>query len=208
MCSKTLINHPAEEAFERYVLNQSSESEVEALETHYLACENCVTRLEQVDLQIRGFKSALQDFHLEKTARAVAKQQSKATSWWSLAGLSSAAVLTLTAAAMLSFSPSNHQRVSPPAVVLTAYRGLESQILPKDRELHLTLNTEGLDQHTAEVSLLDSNGVELWRQCARIQNSVIAIDIPPIHTTGTHFVRLFSGVGTVDPLREYSINVQ
>ena len=40
------LDHPNEEALERFLRNEVQESELETIETHILACESCVTRLE------------------------------------------------------------------------------------------------------------------------------------------------------------------
>ena len=53
------LEHPSEEALERFLLNRSEESEVEILETHVLACESCITRLETLESDLITLKTAL-----------------------------------------------------------------------------------------------------------------------------------------------------
>lgn len=209
MRPKNLVHHPAEEALERYLLHQSSDTEVEAVETHIMACENCVAQLEQLDFQICVTKLALQELHQERVARSYSKEQAQPKRWWSLAGLPVAGALAMAAAVVLSVLPHAHRNVAPVAnIQLTAYRGLESKVLPKDCPLHITLNSEGLTGDTARVTMVDSDGVEIWNHVASIRNNVVALDVPGIHSTGTHFLRLYAPGHTEDPLREFSVTVQ
>ena len=53
------LEHPTEEALERFLLHQSQEAEIEIVETHILACESCVERLEVLETHIAATKIAL-----------------------------------------------------------------------------------------------------------------------------------------------------
>jgi anti-sigma factor RsiW len=209
MQNTSLLEHPAEEALERYLLHQSSESELETVETHFMACENCVARLEQVDLQIAATKLALQQIHLEKVAKSFAKQEARRNSWLSVPKLSLAGGLAM-AALTLSVLPGIHRESKPAVdVQLTAYRGLESRVLPKDRALHVTLNASGLAGNLASVTLVDSNGVEIWKDAAApIQNNLVTVSVPQIHSNGTYFFRLYQPGQYTDQLREFSVIIE
>lgn len=209
MQNTSFLEHPAEEALERYIMKQSSESELESVETHFMACENCVARLEEVELHVSATKLALQEIHLEKVAKSYAKHQTRQNSWFSLPRLSFAGGIAMVAVA-LSILPSI-QRDSKPAVnvQLTAYRGLEGRVLPKDRALHLSLNASGLPGPRASVTLVDSNGVEIWTNpSAPIRDNVVTVDVPRIHSTGTHFFRLYQPGQLTDQLREFSVIIE
>jgi anti-sigma factor RsiW len=208
MQTTSFLEHPAEEALERYVLHQSPEAELETVETHIMACENCVERLEQVELQISATKLALQQLHLEKVAKSYAAQQTRRRGWLSMPKLSLAGGLAMVALAF-SVLPGLHDRMKPAVnVQLTAYRGVESRILPKDRTLHLTLNASGLTGALASVTLVDSNGVEVWKTAAPIRENVVTVDVPQIHATGTHFFRLYQSGQDSDQLREFSVIIE
>jgi anti-sigma factor RsiW len=209
MQNTSLLEHPAEEALERYLLNQSSESELEVVETHFMACNNCVARLEQLELQISATKLALQQVHLEKVAKSFARQEARRSGWFSVPKLSLAGGLAMMAVA-LSVLPSMHHESKPAVnVQLTAYRGLESRVLPKDRALHITLNASGLAGNLASVTLVDSNGVEIWKTAAApIRDNVVTIDVPQVHSTGTHFFRLYEPGQVSDQLREFSVIIE
>ncbi len=210
MQNTSLLEHPLVDALERYLLRQSPESESEIVETHFIACESCVIRLERVELEIAAVKLALREFHLESVERSFAKQSARRNSWFSLPRLSFAGALAMVAIA-LSVVPGTLRRDNraPVNIQLTAYRGLESRVLPKDRALHVTLNAIGLNGSLASVTLVDGNGNEVWKNAAApIRNNIVAVNIPQIHSAGTHFFRLYAPGKTSDQLREFSVIIQ
>jgi anti-sigma factor RsiW len=208
MKNTSWYEHPPELALERYILHQSSESELETVETHFLACENCVARFEQLELQISATKLALQELHLEKVARSFAKHE-KRTSSFSVRKLSLAGGIAMVAVA-LSVLPGIHRDTQPAInVQLTAYRGVERQVLPKDRALHLTLNASGLTGSLASVTLVDSHGVRIWNNdAAAIRNNLVTVDVPQVHSTGAHFFRLYQPGQVNDQLSEFSVIIE
>lgn len=91
--------HPIEDQLERFLLHQSNEEDLEAVETHVLACESCVTRLEDLELQIVTMKLALAQLQRAQAAKAAKKaNQSSWRTWfavpkWSLVGAAAAIAL-------------------------------------------------------------------------------------------------------------------
>ena len=67
----TYLEHPSEEMLERYILHQSSERELDTIETHVLACENCVTRLEDLESYIAVFRQAARELQLERAEQHI-----------------------------------------------------------------------------------------------------------------------------------------
>jgi hypothetical protein len=55
---------------EEYVLGRLPENELETIETHALACEFCLDRLEDLDLHAATMKLALRDLQVEESSRA------------------------------------------------------------------------------------------------------------------------------------------
>jgi hypothetical protein len=207
MRHNTMLEHPAEEALERFVLHQSSEDEIEAVETHFMACESCIERLEEVELQISATKLALQQLHLERVAESVAKTKAR-PHWFSIPGLSIAGALA-TLAIALSVVPAIHREKSAAVdIELTAYRGLESPVLPKDHNLHVRLNANGLEINPAKVTLVNSDGIELWNGQAEIRDHFATVYVPQIHSTGAHFFRICAPGQNSDPVREFSVDVE
>ena len=54
-------DHPSEESLERYLLHQSSNGELDTIETHILACDDCVARLERAELYIATLRAACRE---------------------------------------------------------------------------------------------------------------------------------------------------
>jgi hypothetical protein len=207
MENNTIVEHLAEEVLERFVLQQSCESEIETVETHFLGCESCVERLEQVELYISATKLALQELHVERVAKAAAAKPAR-LSWFSVPRLSIAGAFAMVAIA-LSIAPRIAREKYPAVdVELTTYRGLESPVLPKDRNLHVRLNANGLGGAQTVVTLVDGDGSELWRREAAIRNHAVTIDVPQIHTTGNYLFRLYATNDAADAVREFSIDVE
>ena len=67
----TPLEHPSEEMLERYVLHQSTELELDTIETHVLACESCVARLEDLEAYIGILRQAHQELQLEEAKQPV-----------------------------------------------------------------------------------------------------------------------------------------
>lgn len=56
---QTHLEHPDEEALERFLLNMSPDEEREILETHVLACESCLDQLDALEIDIAATRLAL-----------------------------------------------------------------------------------------------------------------------------------------------------
>ena len=79
---KTYFDHPNEEALERFLLQRSDENELEVLETHILACEVCITRLETLELQITNLKAALVTAEEQRIQKELHSARSSWKSWF------------------------------------------------------------------------------------------------------------------------------
>ncbi len=206
----TFLNHPAEELLERFVLDQSAEAELNVVETHILACDSCVARLETLEIQIAATKLALQELHKAKVARAVAKQQRTANGWFGLPKLS---LIGVAAALVLGISiiPRTTVVHAPAAQVsLMAYRGSDVPVAPKNHELQFHLNANDLNETKVEVTLVDEGGNELWKGTAPVQQNEVNVTVPKIAQTGTHFMRLYApqADGQSELLREFGFQVK
>jgi len=208
----TYFEHPAEEALERYLLNRCEEDELEAVETHLLACESCVSRLENLELDITAMKHALAQWQEEEAARsAKILQPSGWRRWFAVPNLAWAAAAAALALSITFVPHSTNLNGKAANVSLSAYRGLESVSVPEGRSLHITLNAEDLPSGGAEVSLVDSNGATVWSGPAQIHDNRAVVTVPRIRQAGAYFVRLYSkSSGGAEPelLREFSITVR
>ena len=85
---KPNLEHPNEEALERFLLHRSGDEEIEVLETHILACESCITRLETLELQINDLTVALRAAEQERIAKQASPAKEPWKSWFTLPTLS------------------------------------------------------------------------------------------------------------------------
>src|SRR3954465_10354445 len=97
------LQHPTEEILEKFLLHRMQEEELETTETHILACDSCVARLEAMEIQLEATKIALGEFHKETVENNYVAAAAKNTRWaWlklptlSLAGAGAALAIALT----------------------------------------------------------------------------------------------------------------
>ncbi len=67
--------HPTEESLERFLLKHSQEEELAVVETHILACESCVARLESLEMNVAVMKLALGESQPARSGRHLFKAQ-------------------------------------------------------------------------------------------------------------------------------------
>ncbi|MFL6352464.1 MAG: hypothetical protein ACJ74Z_11520 [Bryobacteraceae bacterium] len=213
----TKRHHPTEDELERFILNRSTDEELEDLEVHILACESCVTRLEDLELQIRATKVALQDMRREELAKAALPEERSWKAWlavpnWLAAPKFSLAGAVVAVALGVIIIPAFLPQPAPVAQVsLSAYRGEESSIVPAGHRLELHLNTTDLAEGPVLASVVDLRGAELWKGTATIHHERADVRLPPINGKGAHFLRLYAPTeATSDSglLREFAFQVQ
>jgi hypothetical protein len=202
------FEHPAEELLERYLLRQTNQAEAEVLESHVLACESCVTRLENLETDIAAMKSALTELQQQERAAETAKARGWWRNWFTMPALSWAgAVAAIVVGIAVIPSMVSHNR--PVDVSLSAYRGIETVVVPENRPLHLNLNANDIPDGRVRVSVTDSTGAEIWSGLTQIHNGSISVTVPRIGQAGAHYVRLYPAApGSSDLLREFSLDVK
>lgn len=203
--------HPTEDELERFVLNQCQEQELEDLETHILACESCVTRLEDLDIQISVTRLALQKMQAEQLAKAAARQTNAKWTWLTVPKLSIAGGLAAVALGIVAVPTLLQHNAEISQVSLSANRSNEFSVVPEGRRLHIRLSAPDLADGTVSAALADLNGIEVWKGRAAIHNEQAELEMPPIKEKGTHFLRLYtSASSTSEPhlLREFSFRVK
>jgi hypothetical protein len=206
------LDHPEEEVLERFVLNRTGEEETEVVETHILACDSCVSRLEALEIEVAATKLALQEIRLkEAAADMAARQKAPGKSWFSLASFSLAAGAAALALALM-IMPRMHKNGTSPiaAITLTASRGSDIPVVPKNIPLHVVMNADDIAEKPVDVQLVDANGKTLWTGSSVVQQSRAAVDLPKISEAGEHYVRLYAPVKQGEPelLREFPIDVR
>lgn len=205
------LQHPEEEALERFLLHQSSDEELDIVETHILACDSCVARLENLEVEIAATKLALQEMKNEEAARNYAQQPGFFAKWLALPRWSFAAACAALLLGIAIIPQMRHLNGGPTAdVTLTAERGMEMTVLPKDRPLHVVLDANDLTQNTVKVDLVNDHGSLVWHGSAPVQNDHAVVNVPAINQAGEHYFRLYAPApsGQGDLLREFAFNVK
>jgi hypothetical protein len=201
------FEHPSDDALERYLLHQSQAEEEDVVETHVLACESCVSRLEALEVEIATMKLALQKLESEQTAKQTAAEaQPRWKSWFTVPTLSWAA-----AAATLAIGIAFIPQFVPRDVTLSAYRGTETSVVPEGKRLHMHLNAADLAQGPVTVEIVDANGAALWKGSADVRHDQVDVTVPKINTPGVHYARLYApaqGNAEGDLLREFAFDVK
>jgi hypothetical protein len=193
--------HPHEDSLERFLLNTSSEEELETLEPHILACGDCIELLETLENQIAATRLALKQMLAAEQILGSSKGYSRRRNWLAFQRGSFAAGGALAAGVViLSFIPRD--------VNVTAYRGTETTVVSEGRRLRVHLNAEGLAAGTVEVELADSNRAIVWKGSSIVRDDKVQVWIPPLTRSGRYFLRLYSPhrVGSDgDLLREFTL---
>ncbi len=179
------LEHPSEEAMERFLLNMSPEEELEALETHVLACSYCVEQLEHLETQIATTRLALQMLEADRATKKSVDRTSRWKSWFNIPRLSLAGACAALAAGAIILS-------IPRDVNLTAYRGTETALASEGRPIRLHLNASGLAEGPVSVELVLNNGSIAWKGTSVIRHDTAAVTLPRITKSGHYFVRLYT----------------
>jgi hypothetical protein len=205
---RTIMNepcrdHPDEDSLERFLLHQCQEDELELVETHIIACEACVTRLETLEFNIEATKLALKSF-VQSVRLAEPKPKGSFLSWLTLPRLSFAG-------ASLAFGTLALTFISLPRDVnLTAYRGAESNYVSQWLPLDLHLNGRDLPSGPLNLEVVDARGEKMWAGSTSVKNDQIHVQIPRFTAAGQYFIRIYSTQEDASGglLREFSIQTK
>ena len=207
---RTIMNapyrdHPEEDALERFLMNQSGDEELEAVETHILGCEACVTRMETLELNIAATKLALQSLQAEQAKKLASANTSSWMSWFTLPRLSWAGAALAACAIVMTVAS------VPRDVTLTAYRGSETSSVMEWRPLKMHLNARDLTAGPVSIELVDNQGARIWRGQSSVKEEEIDVKVPRLTKEGTYYVRVYSMTpgSTANELeREFSIQAK
>jgi anti-sigma factor RsiW len=208
MNTQTDLTHPSEDTLERFVMNQLDEAELDGVESHILGCNSCVTRVENLEIDVAAVKLALREFQEEQIAKEVAKQTAARKSWFTLPKLSFAGAAAATVIAVgLGFSTSFF---TPAEVELSAFRGREVTTVPEWRPLHMHINARELPERAVRVEVVDTAGKEIWKGATSISHDQADVSLPAFRNSGDYLLRLYSSDGSQadNLLREFSFSVK
>ncbi len=222
-------DHPSEEALERFLLNRSENEELELLETHILACESCISRLETLELHITDLKTALTLSEEARIQRELNKnQQPFWKGWFTVSSLSWAGAACAALALGLAVLPHSilRNRNAVPSMEavrgdltacsgsdidsLASCRGLDTAVLPENRPLELRLATTDIPAGPVDVQVVASNGSEIWQGRSAVSNEHAEVRLPGISRPGPYFLRFYAQGSGVERelLREFRFEVK
>jgi hypothetical protein len=207
----TKPDHPTEDELERYILNRRQEEDLEALETHILACESCVTRLEGLEFQISVTKLALQEMQSEQLTKAALPLGSSWRTWFTVPKLSLTGAVATVALGLIVVPAFVPHRDPVAQVSLSAYRGEETSMVRVRERLDVHLNTGDLAEGPVLVAIVDIRGIEVWKGRAAIHHEQAEVVVPPIKERGAYFLRLYAPTQASpdsDLLREFAFQVE
>ena len=205
------LDHPNEEELERFLLHQSEEKELEVIETHILACEACVARLETLETQVAVMKMALEQMEAEQKPKESPKAERSWRAWFTVPRLSWAAAVAVLLLGITLVPQFTHLTEAPAEVSLSAYRGVQTPTVPVNRPLHIRLNAVDLAGGPVQAEIVNSGGAEVWQARTAIHNDKVEIDVPGMRESGAHFLRLYSANeenAQRDLLREFAFQVK
>ncbi len=177
------LDHPTEDALERYLLHTATETELETIETHFMACEACVTRLEALTEEVAVIKTALSNLQSKK---APAISPSFWRKWFtipnlSFAGAAAAVILAVTAA----------PKFIPAPITLSAHRDSNVALVPGGRPLSIDLKGD-LPDGVANIEVLKGTGQSVWSGTAVDHNDEARVSVPRLKEKGIYFIRLYA----------------
>lgn len=208
--TSSYLDHPSEDALERFLLHHAQEDELDRVETHILSCAACVTRLEELELHLAAVKVALRELSQERKPE-VAQRRHIWKDWITFRTLSWAGAV---AALALTVTVTPHfvsRDLAPVNVSLSASRGSGVAAVPLGRALHLHLSADDVADGPVQAVMVDGNGSEVWRGPANAQDDRVDVTIPRIDQPGGHFLRLYSMNANRTPgdlLREFAFDVK
>jgi hypothetical protein len=200
-------NHPTDDTLEEYIFRRMNEQEVDNIETHLLACEFCLGRLESLELHIATMKVVMRDLRTEETMDAIEDR----AKW---PGLLVPRLSWVAAAAMVAICVSLpaviRQRGATPEISLHAYRGADVPIILQGRRTRLALDALDLPQGNVSVQVVNLDGLQVWSDRASIHNDVAHVTLPRLDKEGSYLLRLYDSSGHDGPqlLREFVFRVQ
>lgn len=204
--TEAYLDHPTEDALERYLLNTVTESELETIETHFMACETCITRLEALGEEVTVIQTALTKLEAEPKKAPKTSSVPSWRSWFTIPNLSlagAAAALILAVLAAPNFIPAK--------IDLSAHRGSTVVVVPENRPLALNLQSYDLRDGGTTVEVVNGAGQPVWTGTAMVRKEEAHLSIPRLKDKGIYFIRFYSAAqagSDRELLQEFQIEVK
>jgi hypothetical protein len=205
------FDHPPDETFERLLLHKTERTEIEILEDHILACDFCLTRVQNLQGQIIATKLAIRKMKRKQAARTATRTPLSRLNHLTLRALLLTAVSAVFVAKLIFVPPPVPENAAIAEVNLSAYRSSGAVVLPQGRPVHMTLDAADLPETPVLVQVVNPFGSEIWRGDAAVLQEKAEILFPPFTSRGLYLLRLYAPAARDkkgEILREYAFNVK
>ena len=196
----TTGSHPDEDDLEEFVFGRLDGVELDRIEEHLLACENCRRQLTETENFVASTRAAARKMLGAPPPMPKARRFSAPA--WAMAGASAVVVLAIGISLVPRF------RAPRTVDLLVAERGVSQTTAPSRRPLDLRLDAAGLSARWLEI--VDGQGMRLHSVAISVANGVVVHRAPPL-PQGQVWIRLYgepSPQPQTIPLREFSLRVQ
>jgi hypothetical protein len=202
-------SHPDVDEMEKYLIGNTSPSEVEEIEEHLLLCEPCQSAFQQVEADALALKNACAKME-RKRIRVVERPRR----WWQMPvpATAIAATCSLFLAGGIALQYWNGSRATSPEadIVLSATRGTQGEASRSGvvgGRVHLHVDVSSLTPSSRyELEIVDENGGRVWERAVTPQGSALDVRVDKRLSAGQYWVRLKDPSGSV--LQEFSLTVQ
>lgn len=198
------FDHLSVDVLERFILQRSSEREIELVETHMLACESCTCAFENLEVEIKAAKLALQEIAAEELQPTFELKERKPRfwrSWFSMRSLSwAAAGIAAGALCLFAFAPAN--------IEMQAERGIATAVVPEWRPAHVRFVDEDLPAGPLRAEVVNETGVVVWSGDAKDEPGAVKLDLPRFTKSGHFYARLYTAGADHELLSEFPFEVK
>src|SRR5689334_18786286 len=195
----TFRSHPAEDALERFCMEQLPEPELATVEEHLLVCSKCRAKVDELDSFIAATKAAA----------VQVSRESPRPRWTEVSSFQLPVLALALGVAVVIYFAIPSRRSAAQSVELVAMRGTESAppTARANAPLHLEMDlTEITPSPRYTVELVDATGRVKWeKHDADASGRRLAVDTEQSFVPGQYWVRLYASSLKTELLREYGL---
>ena len=196
-------SHISEDLLEKYALRKLTEQELATVEEHLLVCHKCQDRLDEVDEYIQVMKLAVSQHPTLRPRLPSSRVWPFPARFW---------VATVLLIALVLAIPWQSRNVPVHEVTLAASRGanpIPTAEAAAGAALLLRMDVSEIVKFGGyQVSLVDSEGRELWRKRANANQNQLTVQSPGRLSAGKYWVRLSDTSEPAVFLREYGLELK
>ena len=195
--------HIEEDALEQYAMGELAGNVVADIEEHLLSCQECQSRLVELDRFISAFHAAAA--HADARVPERVRTPSFLRPLWAASVLSFAAALIL----LILGRPGAHQ-IQPAVVMMQTFRGPAGARIDAGKPARLVFDLganrpAGLIRY--QVQFVDQSGQEMLHLDAAAEGEKLAVPVAKLRA-GSYWVRLYREQPGKQLLQEYLLKAE